>query len=201
MNIPKLIKNHMHMNLVKEQDKNNMQENNKGEDMEVSKLTLTDEFIKKTKKKLGPQEKGRLRWERLVRADKDGTLQSAKKRIDIGKIAGIMDDRNAYCWTANMIQKGAITETLMNYENGKATYEYHLGKPLKYESGRKSIVKRAQQEKKIIEKQESEPITKTIKVEYSDSRANVTININSMTIAIEDAPIDYLVALIKELSK
>lgn len=98
-------------------------------------------FSKKTKeamkKGLSPQRKGELRWGKLKEAETNGTLQQAKNRVDVGKLVGIENSKRAYSWTANLISKKAIIETIVGFDNMRAVYEYRLGTPLNYQNGRK----------------------------------------------------------------
>ena len=173
--------------------------------MEVSRVTFTDEFLEKTKhKNLSPQAKGKLRWERLVRADGDGTLQRAKTRMDIAKIAGIQEGRNAYAWVTTMIYRGVLKETLVGFENNKAIYEYHIGKPLNYTNGRKTLsdrIKREKAEKQVAEQQRPQQIVAERQKPINNSSANVSIIINGTEIKVENANAKFVVELIREIKK
>jgi hypothetical protein len=105
--------------------------------MEISRLIFTKETKEKLDKGISSQAKGKLRWERLKEAENNGTLQQARSRIDVGKIVGLDNDKTAYSWVSGLIHKKAIVETLDSFENNKAVYTYHLGKPLSYVNGRK----------------------------------------------------------------
>lgn len=104
--------------------------------MEISKLFFSKETKDKLEKKISPQHKGKLRWERLKEAEANGALQHAKKRVDLGKIVGINDYKTAYSWVSGLIGKGAIIENITGFENGLPVHEYHLGKELGYSSGK-----------------------------------------------------------------
>lgn len=105
--------------------------------MEISRLIFTKETKEKLDKGISAQAKGKLRWEKLKEAEDNGTLQQARSRIDVGKIVGLDNDKTAYSWVSGLIHKKAIVETLDSFENNKAVYTYHLGKPLSYVGGRK----------------------------------------------------------------
>lgn len=105
--------------------------------MEISRLIFTKETKEKIDKGISAQAKGKLRWEKLKEAENNGTLQQARSRIDVGKIVGLDNDKTAYSWVSGLIHKKAIVETLDSFENNKAVYTYHLGKPLSYVGGRK----------------------------------------------------------------
>lgn len=115
--------------------------------MEISRLIFTKETKEKLDKGISAQAKGKLRWEKLKEAENNGTLQQAKSRIDVGKIVGLDNDKTAYSWVSGLIHKKAIVETLDSFENNKAVYTYHLGKPLSYVNGRKK--RKEEQIKKI----------------------------------------------------
>ena len=100
--------------------------------MEISRLFFSKETQSKLEKKISPQHKGKLRWERLKEAEANGALQHAKKRVDIGKIVGVEDYKTAYSWVSGLIRKGAITESIVGFENGLPIHEYHLGTGLEY---------------------------------------------------------------------
>lgn len=115
--------------------------------MEISRLIFTKETKEKLDKGISAQAKGKLRWEKLKEAENNGTLQQARSRIDVGKIVGLDNDKTAYSWVSGLIHKKAIVETLDSFENNKAVYTYHLGKPLSYVNGRKK--RKEEQIKKI----------------------------------------------------
>lgn len=106
--------------------------------MEISKLFFSKETKDKLEKKISPQHKGKLRWERLKEAEASGALQYAKRRVDLGKIVGLDDYQTAYSWVSGLIGKGAVLESIVGFENGVPIHEYHLGKELGYSSGKKS---------------------------------------------------------------
>lgn len=160
--------------------------------MEVSKLTFSDEFKEKTKKKLSPQVVGKLRWNRLVEADKDGALQKATKRSDVAKIAGIMNYKNGYTWVASMIRQGVIKETITGYEHGRAVYEFHIGMPLEYRSGRRNSKAEAEAIKTSPRPAETKSPQK--------SPTTATISVNGVEIRIENMSATYLVDFVKLLT-
>ena len=63
--------------------------------MEVSRIIFRKETKEKMERGISPQEKGRLRWEKLKEAETNGLLQKAKTRTDIGKIVGIENYKTA----------------------------------------------------------------------------------------------------------
>lgn len=168
--------------------------------MEVSKVTFTDEFLQKTKhKKLSPQEKGRLRWERLQKADANGALQNVKTRLELGHLVGIPADRNAYAWVTQMVARGVVTETVRGFENNRAMYEYHIGKPLNYSAGRKPK-KEASKQEMVLETIE-EPVIKEQPRVPGLELATVVISVNGSELRIENASAKFVVELMRELKK
>ena len=168
--------------------------------MYASTLTLTDDFKKKTSKKMSTIRKGELRWEKLEQADRDGRLQQCSRRAEVGNLVGINDFKRAYTWTAIMVGKGAITETIRGFENGKAVYEYHLGvKPGYIQNGgtRKAVKAAYQPVMKPVEKPEMKVETQMNLTAPND----VTITIGEITIKVSGASIEYIAKLVKKLGE
>lgn len=97
--------------------------------MEVSKVTLTNEFKEKTKKSLGNAKKRELRLKMLAKAEADGLLDKAKNRYEVANLAGFTtkQKQSGYLWVYKQIKEGKISEYIMDYlPNGKAEYEYHV---------------------------------------------------------------------------
>lgn len=179
--------------------------------MYASTITLTDDFKKKASKKLNTMRKGELMWERLEKADKVGELQLCARRVDIGRVAGIADDKKARAWVSNMVCRGAITETFRGFQDGKPLYEYHLGKKPEYafKGGKKKAVA---PEKKVesyyalkqrFEAPVEKPVEKPeVKVETQMNLTapnDVTIMVGDITIKVTGADIDYIAKLVKKL--
>lgn len=126
--------------------------------MEVSRLIFTKETKKKMEKGISPQEKGRLRWERLKEAETSGLLQKAKTRADIGKIVGIENYQTAYSWVSSMVSKKALIETVVGFDGLRAIYEYRLGTPLKYDNGHKK--QRSEQVAQVVKEAKRQGLIK-----------------------------------------
>ena len=150
--------------------------------MYASTITLTDDFKKKASKKLSTMRKGELMWERLEKADKIGELQLCARRVDIGRVVGIADDKKARAWVSNMVRRGAITETLRSFRDGKPLYEYHLGKKPEYafKGGKKKAVKPEKKVESYYElKQRLEaPVEKLVEKPEAKVEAKVETQMN-----------------------
>ena len=97
--------------------------------MEVSKVTLTNEFKEKTRKPLGNVKKRELRLKMLAKSEADGSLSKAKNRYEVANLAGFTakQKQSGYLWVYKQVKEGKIAEHIMNYlPNGKAEYEYHV---------------------------------------------------------------------------
>ena len=174
--------------------------------MYASTLTLTDDFKKKSHKKISTIRKGELMWERLEQADKEGRLQLCQRRVQVGNAVGITDEKRAYAWASNMIARKAISETFRGFQDGKALYEYHLGiKPSYAHNGGK---RKAKPEKKAenyyaLKQRLEAPVEKPeIKVETQMNLTafnDVTITIDKVTIKVTGADLEYIAKLVKKL--
>ena len=178
--------------------------------MYASTLTLTDDFKKKSHKKMSTIRKGELMWKRLEQADKEGRLQLCQRRVQVGNAVGITDRKRAYAWVSNMVAKKAISETFRGFQDGKALYEYHLGtKPNYVQSGGR---KKVEPEKKVesyhelkqrMEAPVEKPVEKPeVKVETQMNLTapnDVTITIDKVTIKVTGADLEYIAKLVKKL--
>lgn len=91
-----------------------------------ARVNFTEDFKTKTKsKKLSPREIGKLRWQKIVKAEKRGELQFCGTRKDVAVLAGY--DRNetkGVMWVRNMINRGHLIETLAEAKGIYSTYYY-----------------------------------------------------------------------------
>lgn len=91
-----------------------------------ARVNFTEDFKNKTKsKKLSPREIGKLRWQKIVEAEKRGELQFCGTRKDVAVLAGY--DRNetkGVMWVRNMINRGHLIETLAEAKGIYSTYYY-----------------------------------------------------------------------------
>lgn len=99
-----------------------------------AKVQFTNDFIKKTKgKKLTPREIGKLRWQKIVEAEKRGELQFCGTRKDVAVLAGYDKESKAgVMWVRNMINRGHLTETLAEAKGIYSTYYYSTGSKPKH---------------------------------------------------------------------
>lgn len=99
-----------------------------------AKVNFTDEFKQKTKlKKLSPREIGKLRWQKIVEAEKRGELQFCGTRKDVAALAGYnRDEAKGAMWVRNMINRGHLTETLAEAKGIYSTYYYSTGSKPKH---------------------------------------------------------------------
>lgn len=162
--------------------------------MNVSKVTFSEEFKEKFNKKISPQEKGRLRWERLVELDKIGALQNITSRKDLALAVGIQNLPAGVTWVASMVKQGVLIETLTGYNNYKAVYEYHLGKPLNYTNGRKSFTKTAESVATV------EQVKNTVS-KNETGNLELIVTVDGVNIQIKNATIECVVTLVKEFKK
>lgn len=173
--------------------------------MEVSKLTLSEDFKKKTTKKLSTVRKGELMWKKLEEADKSGQLQLCSRRAQLGELVGITDRKKGYTWASNMLHRGAITETFRGFRDGKALYEFHLGKKPKYahNGGKKKVeapvVENYFELEERMKKPEEKPEVR-VESQFNLTASNdVTIMIGNITIKVTGADIEYIAKLVKKL--
>lgn len=162
--------------------------------MNVSKVTFSEEFKEKFNKGISPQEKGRLRWERLNELDKMGVLQKITTRRQLASAVGIQSQATGATWVGSMVSKGAITETLIGYDNYKPIYEYHLGKPLNYTNGRKKFAKTAENVATV--KQVKSTVSKN-----ETGNLELIVTVDGVNIQIKNATIECVVTLVKEFKK
>lgn len=162
--------------------------------MNVSKVTFSEEFKEKFNKKISPQEKGRLRWERLVELDKIGALQNITSRKDLALAVGIQNLPAGVTWVASMVKQGVLIETLTGYNNYKAVYEYHLGKPLNYTNGRRKFTKT------VEDVAVAEKVKNTVS-KNETGNLELIVTVDGVNIQIKNATIDCVVTLVKEFKK
>lgn len=161
--------------------------------MEISRLTFRKETKDKMEKPLSAMERGKLMWEKIVEAEKDGRLQQAKSRVDVAHIAGYTDDKRGYSWASNMVKRGAIVETI--YAPGE--YTYAIGEAPKFEYTRNKT-----RSKKVKPVKKAEPVEKTEPVILSRAytpteNGKVVIECGGMRITMENVGVEYVKEIIK----
>lgn len=98
--------------------------------MFANKLTISKQTLNKNT--LNLRQKGRLRFEKLIEAENNGTLQRASTRKELALIAGFTDEetengKKGYSWVSNLIQRGYIKETPFDFAaDGVYGNEYHV---------------------------------------------------------------------------
>lgn len=99
-----------------------------------ARVKFTEDFKNKTKgKKLSPREVGKLRWQKIVEAEKRGELQFCGTRKDVAVLAGYdRDEKKGVMWVRNMINRGHLTETLAEAKGVYSTYYYSTGSKPKH---------------------------------------------------------------------
>lgn len=159
--------------------------------MEVSKMFLSKDFKKKLNQPIGAKKRGELLWNRLVELDKSGDLQKANTRAAVARMVGYTDYTKGYRWVRGMVAKNALVETVRGFENGVAQYEYHLGTPLSYRSGRKpEFAKTGDTTRPVTNR----PIVKEEKVAKP---ITLTITVGNKSFKVENLTIDHLKDILK----
>lgn len=157
-------------------------------------VIFTNEFKQMTKQKLPKAQRKELRIKALKEAEENGKFINAKSRYDIAKLAGFTDAQRAsgYIWVLDQIKAGVLKEHIVGYKNnGRAEYEYHMAnsKPVvKPVEAPMTIAPTFKPEVKVINVAEPKPVA-------------VTIKADDVTISIENAGVDYIIALLKGIKE
>lgn len=131
--------------------------------------------------------KGDGRWAKLLDADKKGLIKAASKRSEIGLLAGMKNYKNAHSLVSSMIKNGAIKEEMLDFNNGKPIYKYELAE-----------VKKGNPVERSVEAVKA----KSMNIDFSTPKnAKITIQAGASTIMVENAGVEYLIALVEGLSK
>ncbi len=128
---------------------------------------------------------GELRWERLKEADKDGSIQKASSRRQLGALVGITNGVSADKWVYQLIKKGWLIETLTGRNGIKNVYEYHLGKK----------PEKATTTETINLHDLPVPVIERATVE----KAKVVITLGELTVSIENGGAEYVATIIKNM--
>lgn len=150
-------------------------------------------------KELNGLQKGKLRWEKLKEADREGRLSLAKNRYELSNLAGFASNetKRGYQWIAAKISKGQIKEIIHQLgADGKMEYEYHLGKDPDYERKNARALRWPNHEKETAPVQkntgktmiwidESVKNTKTYKLEFSRGDMVVKLELEDYNEVIE----------------
>lgn len=163
--------------------------------MEVSKVTLTNEFKEKTRKPLGNVKKRELRLKMLAKSEADGSLSKAKNRYEVANLAGFTakQKQSGYLWVYKQVKEGKIAEHIMNYlPNGKAEYEYHVSMPNKAEVKAEPVTVKDTAP-------QFEPKKQTVTL--TNVHPKVTIKLSYIELVIEDMPLKDIAELVNTLNK
>ena len=173
--------------------------------MEVSKVTLTNEFKEKTRKPLGNVKRRELRLKMLAKSEADGSLSKAKNRYEVANLAGFTakQKQSGYLWVYKQVKEGKIAEHIMNYlPNGKAEYEYHVidttSKPREDSIVDKGIQEAIKEFPQLIMPVE-EPKKQTVIL--TNVHPKVTIKLSHIELVLEDMPLNDITALVHTLDK
>ena len=99
--------------------------------MENARVVFTEKLTDLGKyKKLNKRESGKLRFEKLVEAEKNGHLQAARNREDVALLCGYSPEecacgKRGYSWVSCQVQRGKLSEVMLN-EDGHFGMEYHV---------------------------------------------------------------------------
>jgi hypothetical protein len=99
--------------------------------MENAKVVFTENLVNLGKyKKLNRRESGKLRFEKLLEAEKNGHLQVARNRGEVALLCGYSPEecacgKRGYSWVSCQVQRGKLSEVVLN-EDGHFGMEYHV---------------------------------------------------------------------------
>lgn len=166
--------------------------------MFATKLTISPE----TTKGLNVFQIGELRFGRVKEAEKDGTLSQVKNRRELGYLAGYSKQQSgtANAWVNRMIKLGYISETIRYFENGKATYEYHLTgvEPDYAPSWHKNKQRKAMKAIKARKATKNTPDVETVTITRSET-VEVVLSDNGRTICVKGLDTNSAIELIKNI--
>lgn len=103
--------------------------------MEVSRIIFKKETKEKMEKELNRLQRGKLRWEKLKEAEKEGKLNMAKTRYEVANLVGFTSGERdrGYNWVTGKIRSGQLKETIHKLgEYGRMEYEYYIVKDPDY---------------------------------------------------------------------
>lgn len=167
--------------------------------MEISRLTFTKETKEKMETGLNGLQRGKLRWQKLKEAERDGKLDKAKNRYEVSNLAGFTDGerKRGYQWVAAKVSKGQIKEIIHDLgEHGKVEYEYHLVKDPDYSRDKAHKLRWKDHEKTTVATpksvgktmiwiDESVKNTKTYRLEFSREDTTIRLELDDYSEVIE----------------
>lgn len=134
--------------------------------------------------KISKKEMGELRWEKLKQVERDGSLQKASSRRQLGALVGI-SGKSADKWVYNLIKKGQLIETLTGRNGIKNVYEYHLGvKTTKTAKAKTETINLNDSPAPVIEHEE---------------KAKVVITLGDLSVSVENGGAEYVATIIKSM--
>lgn len=89
-------------------------------------------FSKKTQEKINkgltPKERGRLRWEKLEKANEDGRLSLCKNRRDVAELGGYTKEQTTkgYSWVHRLVSNGYLQEVHVSGAGRYAEFTYFI---------------------------------------------------------------------------
>lgn len=129
--------------------------------MDVSRLIFRKETKDNMKSELNISQKGKLRWEKIKEAEKNGSLSMAKNRYEVANLAGFTNETRTrgYQWVANMVQRKHLQEIINGADrNGRAEYEYHILDDPDYNREKARTARMAGKNRKAKHTVEPEPV-------------------------------------------
>ena len=167
------------------------------------RVDVSKETLDRAQKPLSTRERGRLRYEKLVKAADEGVLTKATNRFEVANLAGYTEYENSsqgYSWVSNLLHRGCLIEVIDHYDEKtkKPIYNYYLGdKKPNYEpwGGKRGSGKKSKQVEKTV-------VREIIKEQVKENPSVQEISISTSKMSIKfSASEDKLVELAKDLMK
>lgn len=135
--------------------------------------------------KISKRKMGELRWEKLKQAERDGSLQGARTRRQVGELVGINESTVADKWVYQLVKKGQLIETLTGRNGIKNEYEYHLGvKTTKSTKAKTETINLNDSPAPVVEHEE---------------KAKVIITLGELSVSVENVGAEYVATIIKSM--
>ena len=134
-------------------------------------------FSKKTQEKINkgltPKERGKLRWEKLEQANRDGRLSLCKNRRDVAKLGGYTKEQTTkgYSWVHRLVSNGYLQEVHVSGVGRYAEFTYFINNKPNFLpfAGRYGVDARKEPTKTIEPTKPTKP-TKTSSREVGEKR-------------------------------
>lgn len=137
-------------------------------------------------KGLNGLQRGKLRWEKLKEAEKEGKLSMAKNRYEVANLCGFTgEERNrGYNWVAGKIRAGQIKETIHGIgDYGKMEFEYSLAKDPDYDRRHAQELRwkdKTKEEKPVVKiSEDTNSMPTTYKVEIVRVGTTIKVELHS----------------------